>query len=138
MTTSSPSLLASHGIRPTANRVLVARALAGAGRPLSLTELEARLGTVDKSAVFRTLATFRAHHLVHVIEGTGDVRYELCHASHADGDDDRHVHFFCERCHRAFCLEGTAPPPVALPPGYKQTAANYVVRGCCPQCAGVR
>jgi len=76
------SLLQQHGIKPTANRLLVARELSSAGRPLSLTELETRLETVDKSSIFRTLTVFRETHLVHVLEDSGDgVRYELCHAS---------------------------------------------------------
>ena len=48
-------LLSQHGVKPTPNRLLVARELSSAGRPLSLMELEGRLETVDKSSIFRTL-----------------------------------------------------------------------------------
>ena len=89
------TLLASHDIKPTANRIVVAKTLAAAERPMSLSELEYKILSIDKSSVFRVLTLFREHHLVHVIEDGGDgVRYELCH-SH-DGhqeDDDQHVHF---------------------------------------------
>ena len=120
---------------PTANRILIARTLAEAGRPLSLRELEERLVTIDKSVISRSLTLFRQHHLVHVIDdGGGGIRYELCH-SHADGeDDDLHVHFYCERCHRTFCLEHTPVPPVATPPGFKPLSASYVIKGICPRC----
>ena len=47
-------LLESHGVKPTANRIVIARALAAAGRPMSMTELETELETIDKSNVFRT------------------------------------------------------------------------------------
>ena len=57
-------LLEEHGVKVTANRLLVARALAQAGRPLSLMELEARLETVDKSNIFRTLTAFKEAHRV--------------------------------------------------------------------------
>ena len=71
-------LLEEHGVKVTANRILVARALADAGRPLSLMELEAKLETIDKSAIFRTLTAFKEAHLVHVLEDAGEgVRYEL-------------------------------------------------------------
>ena len=46
-------LLDDHGIRPTANRILVAEALDRAGRPMSLMELEDRLLTLDKSSISR-------------------------------------------------------------------------------------
>lgn len=129
-------LLAAHGVKPTANRIVVARALADADRPMSLTELEYRILSIDKSGVFRALTLFRQHHLVHVIEDGGDgVRYELCH-SHDDHehDDDQHVHFYCEQCQRTFCLPATPIPAVALPQGYRSTSINYMVKGICPEC----
>ena len=129
-------LLQEHGVKPTPNRVLVARSLAEAGRPLSLMELEARLETIDKSAIFRTLGTFREARLVHVLEDTGDgVRYELCHSHHEGGDDDVHVHFYCTKCHRTYCLEDTPVPPVNVPEGYEAESVSYLVKGVCPECA---
>lgn len=127
-------LFARHGVKPTANRLLIARALQEAGRPLSMTELETRLETIDKSNVFRTLTAFREAHLVHALEDAGDgVRYELCH-SHSNEDDDVHVHFYCTRCHRTYCLEDTPVPPVEVPEGYEAESVSYLVRGICPEC----
>ena len=131
------ALLASHGIKPTANRIVVARTLAAAERPMSLTELEYKILSIDKSGVFRALTLFREHHLVHVIEDGGDgVRYELCHShdGHAE-DDDQHVHFYCERCHRTFCLPDTPIPSVPLPQGYRLSSINYMAKGLCPDCS---
>ena len=66
-------LLEEHGVKPTPNRLLVARALAGSHhRPLSLKELEERLETIDKSNIFRALTVFREARLVHV-PGTASV-----------------------------------------------------------------
>lgn len=127
-------LFARHGVKPTANRLLIARALQEAGRPLSMTELETRLETIDKSNVFRTLTAFRESHLVHALEDAGDgVRYELCH-SHSNEDDDVHVHFYCTRCHRTYCLEDTPVPPVEVPEGYEAESVSYLVKGICPEC----
>lgn len=129
------SLLTEHGVRPTANRLLVARALASAMRPMSLSELERALLTIDKSNIFRTLALFRELHLVHVIEDGDGVRYELCH-SHGQGhDDDLHPHFHCECCHRTFCLDNTVIPEIVIPEGYEMQSVNYIVKGLCPACA---
>lgn len=127
-------LFARHGVKLTANRLLIARALQEAGRPLSMTELETRLETIDKSNVFRTLTAFREAHLVHALEDAGDgVRYELCH-SHSNEDDDVHVHFYCTRCHRTYCLEDTPVPPVEVPEGYEAESVSYLVKGICPEC----
>ncbi len=131
------ALLEQHSIRPTANRLLIVKALAAAGRPLSLGDLEKRLLTVDKSSIFRALTLFRQCHLVHAIEGGADgVRYELCLSRHSDVDDDRHVHFFCERCQHTFCLDDIAVPQVSLPEGYTLSEVTYILRGVCQDCAG--
>ncbi|MDE6354796.1 MAG: transcriptional repressor [Prevotella sp.] len=131
-------LLTAHGIRPTVNRILTVRALATAERPMSLSELEYKILTVDKSGIFRALTLFREHHLVHVIDSGGDgVRYELClsHGRGRDGsDDDAHAHFYCENCHRTFCIDNAPIPEVPLPEGYIQTSVNYVMKGYCPEC----
>lgn len=128
-------LMAEHGVKVTANRLLIARALEQAGRPLSMMELEERLESIDKSNVFRTLVAFKDAHLVHVLEGD-PVRYELCHSHREDQDDDLHVHFYCTRCHRTFCLEDTPIPPVQAPAGYQVQEESYLLRGICPECAG--
>lgn len=128
-------LMAEHGVKVTANRLLIARALEQAGRPLSMMELEAQVESIDKSNVFRSLMAFKDAHLVHVLDGD-PVRYELCHSHHQDHDDDLHVHFFCVKCHKTYCLEGIPVPPVQAPEGYQVQEESYLLRGICPQCAG--
>lgn len=132
-------LLESHNVKPTANRIVVVRALAAAMRPLLLAELEAEIGTIDKSGIFRTLSVFKENHLVHLVEdGCQGVRYELCHSHHDDEDDDMHVHFHCTQCHKTFCIDNTPVPVVELPDGYHMSTVNYVVKGICPDCAKQR
>ena len=128
-------LMEHHGVKPTANRLVIARALAAAGRPMSMTELETLLETIDKSNIFRTLQAFREAHLVHVLEDTGDgVRYELCRSHHDDEDDDLHVHFYCEKCHRTFCLSDIPVPSVSIPEGYEMHSVSYLLKGICKDC----
>lgn len=130
------TLLSRHGIKPTANRVLVARELDKERRPLSLMELEHRILTIDKSNIYRALVLFRERGMVHVVEGNeGVVSYELCRADHMVGEDDMHPHFYCERCHELTCLEGMPIPDIPLPEGYRKTAVNYTVKGVCAKCA---
>ncbi len=130
-------LLSSHGIKPTSNRILVVKALAAEEYPSTLTELEYHLLSVDKSGIFRALTLFREHHLVHTIEdGNGGIRYELCmsHSEDDDEDEDLHVHFFCEKCHKIYCLHDTPVPNIELPSGFTRNSCNYVVKGICEEC----
>lgn len=132
-------LLVAHGVRPTSNRIVVVRALALAARPLTLAELEGTIVSIDKSGVFRALTLFRDHHLVHAIEdGSGALRYELCHSHSDDADDDLHVHFYCEQCHRTFCLDDVAVPAVSVPQGFTVSTASHIVKGLCPDCSKAR
>ena len=133
---SIQKILEEHGIKATANRILIAAALSDAGRPLSMMELEERIETIDKSGIFRCLNIFKEHHLVHSIEDVEGTRYELCLSHDPEHDEDTHVHFYCETCHRTFCLDNIHIPPVVLPKGYDSRTSNYLVKGICPECSG--
>jgi len=129
-------ILEEHGIKPTANRLLVLKALADCHRPVTMAELEDQIDSIDKSGIFRTLTLFNENHLLHQIDdGCEGVRYELCHAT-GETDDDRHVHFHCEVCHRTFCLEEIPIPAIDLPQGFMAETANFMIKGICPECAG--
>ena len=128
-------LLEEHGIKPTANRIVVVRELARSLRPATLAELEAKIQTIDKSNIFRALTLFREQRLVHVIEGGSEgVRYELCHSHDHAVDNDMHIHFHCEHCGETVCLEDLAIPEVQLPEGFLMQSANFVIKGLCPKC----
>lgn len=132
-------LLSRHGIKPTANRVVILRTLATACRPMSMRELEMEIFSIDKSNIFRALAVFRARRLVHVIEdGDGGTRYELCYSHDEDNDEDEHMHFFCECCHQTSCLPDLPAPEVSLPEGYRLHSVNCLIKGICPTCARKR
>ena len=124
------------GIKPTSNRILVLRELTGSPRPLSLGDLDLRIDTLEKSSILRTLAVLQEHHLIHSIEdGRGVIKYELCSGHHGEEDNDMHVHFYCENCHKVTCFEGIAVPSVSLPDGFSSRSVNYMVKGICPDCA---
>lgn len=128
--------MTSRGVKPTAVRLLVFAELRRASRPLSMSELEDRLQTVDKSTIFRALTLFLEHHLIHSIEdGSGAVKYEMCCGEWDCSVQDMHVHFFCEGCHRTFCFRELPIPEVELPEGFRMHGANFVIKGLCPHCA---
>lgn len=128
------SALSARKVKPTANRILIYRALAEATRPVSLTDLETALETIDKASIFRTLTMFADHELVHTFEdGSKSMKYELRVAGvYTLGD--MHAHFYCEKCLQTFCLEGVRVPQVKLPEGFTARDINYIVKGVCPDC----
>lgn len=128
--------LARKGVKPTANRILVLKELFSLEQPASLSELERRMETLDKSSIFRTLALFLEHHLVHAFEdGNGIIKYEACRNPDDCRVEDMHIHFYCERCHKTYCIPSSLIPQIDLPEGFLMHSVNYMVKGICANCS---
>ena len=145
LTQAVEAKLAHRDIRATSSRILVLRTLMTQESALALSDLEAILPTLDKSTLFRTLTTFAAHHLVHIVEdGSGLAKYALCaddcHCGEDENDElaDLHTHFYCERCQRTFCLRGVPVPIPELPEGFSVRTVGFVVKGICDKCSGAQ
>lgn len=129
------SRLESKGIRPTANRILVMKTLMGELNPQSLSNLERKMVSMDKSSIFRTLTLFLEHDVVHAFEdGRGVLCYELCEEKGACDHHDGHIHFYCESCQRSFCMEDIHIPSFELPEGFYPHSISFVIKGECPDC----
>lgn len=129
------SRLESKGIRPTANRILVMKTLMGEQNPQSLSNLERKMVSMDKSSIFRTLTLFLEHEVVHAFEdGRGVLCYELCEEKGACDHHDGHIHFYCESCQRSFCMEDIHIPSFELPEGFYPHSISFVIKGECPDC----
>ncbi|WP_337801538.1 transcriptional repressor [Segatella sp.] len=129
------SRLESKGIRPTANRILVMKTLMGEQNPQSLSNLERKMVSMDKSSIFRTLSLFLEHDVVHAFEdGRGVLCYELCEEKGACDHHDGHIHFYCESCQRSFCMEDIHIPSFELPEGFYPHSISFVIKGECPDC----
>lgn len=127
--------LEKKGVRVTSIRMLVLDALMRASRTMSLADLETELETVDKSSIFRTLEVFEANHLVHSIDdGTGSMKYEICEGEDSCTVADMHTHFYCEKCHKTYCLKEINAPLVDLPEGFTVHSVNYIIKGICSSC----
>lgn len=129
-------VLEIHGVKPTAVRLLVYKAMAGMHDTFSMADVEDALDSVDKSTVFRTLNIFTAHHLLHEIEdGSGSKKYCLCHNDHECSIDEMHCHFYCEKCHKTFCIDNELIPVVAAPAGFTVNHIDYLMKGLCADCS---
>uniref|UniRef100_UPI004029902D Fur family transcriptional regulator n=1 Tax=Prevotella sp. TaxID=59823 RepID=UPI004029902D len=129
------SKLEGKGIKPTANRILVMKALAEAETPQSLSRLERKMVSMDKSSIFRVLTLFLEHDVVHAFEdGKGILNYELCEEEGKCDHHDGHIHFYCESCERSFCMEDIHIPSIQLPEGFFPHSVSFVIKGECPEC----
>lgn len=129
--------LINRDIKPTANRILVAKELMEMTHPVSLADLEGLLYPMDKASIFRVLELFASKDVVHVIEdGSRSSKYEICLREGHHDVSDQHVHFYCEKCKETFCMEDINVPRVEVPRGYVTRSVNYVLKGFCPSCSG--
>lgn len=134
-----PTAITTHlehkGVKPTANRILVLKALKTSARPMCLSDLEEALWTLDKSSIFRVLTLFLEHDIVHTFEdGRGVLNYELCTSEGTCNLSDAHIHFYCESCQKSFCMEDIPLPALQLPEGFSPHSLSFVIKGECPQC----
>lgn len=127
--------LENKNIKPTAMRQLVLQVLTEQKTAISLPELEQIFEKADKATLYRTLKTFENNKLIHSIDdGTGSVKYALCHDTCECHPEDLHVHFLCSKCKQTFCLNDIHVPTINLPVNFTMVSVNMVVKGVCSNC----
>jgi Fur family ferric uptake transcriptional regulator len=150
MTNQIENLFKHYGVRPTAMRLFIWKQIEQTEHPFSLGDMELWLDTVDKSTIFRTLTLFEEQGLLHSLDdGSGQKKYcrcdvaEVCschqhqHEHHHAMQPHiacKHVHAYCTKCQRTFCIRTQRIPLVGVPQGFEVTDINYVVRGICAEC----
>ena len=128
-------ILSKHSIKPTANRLLVFEAMKKMGHTFSLYDMEGELLSMDKSTIFRTLVLFLEKHIIHSVEdGSGSLKYCVCHNDGDCAPKEYHCHFYCIECRQTFCLEDIHTPAVSIPEGYSVREINYLLKGICTKC----
>lgn len=133
MNNESEQILEHHGIRPTAVRILVYRAIRQRSEAFSLADVENWLPEMDRSSIFRSLRLFTEHQLLHEIDdGSGIFKYCVCRC---EGSHHlNHIHFACTQCGKTYCLEDHTIPLVTLPDGFEAHEVEYIIKGICPRC----
>lgn len=127
--------LEARGIRPTAVRNLIFDAMVNHPQAFSLADLEAKLDTVDKSTLFRTITHFHDKLLIHSIDdGSGSMKYSVCSEDCMCSLNELHVHFYCNQCQNTYCLESISIPKVQLPKDFVLESVNFVFKGFCDKC----
>lgn len=136
MNTEYLERLEDRGIKPSAVRLLVFKEMLQSLQAFSLSDLEEKLETVDKSTLFRTISLFHKKLLIHSIDdGSGSMKYSVCSTDCNCSIQDLHVHFNCLRCKNTFCLENLSIPKVQLPLGFLLESVNFVLKGLCDACS---
>lgn len=129
-------LLKSSKLRTTRHRENILGCLLKHGRPLSHSEIQRELPSLDRVTLYRALSSFVNAGIVHKVQGP-DGAWRFC-AHNADDDGlgcpGDHPHFLCEACGKMICLVGQRLARLDVPDGYEVDGKQYVVYGKCSGC----
>lgn len=133
---SVEKILVDKHVRPTAMRMLIYKFMAEKKMAVTLTDIENAFEKSDRTTLYRTIKTFSENSIVHQIEdGNGVAKFALCEdGCNCDVESDLHLHFHCNSCNQTQCLTERKIPNIKLPPGYKATDVNLVIKGICNNC----
>lgn len=128
-------VLRRHGMRPTAQRLAVLRAVSARphGTANEIAEVaRSEIGVISRQSVYDTLEVLADKGLIRRIQPAGSpARFE-------DRVDDNHHHLICRNCSRVVdveCAVGHAPCLTASDDsGFEINEAEVVYWGHCPEC----
>lgn len=130
------AILRDHSLRATGPRLSVLQVLAAAGRPLSHSEVVAKLDDAkcDPATVYRNLVKLRDAGIADVVSrASGMDRYAL---ATGEAGQHRHPHFVCDDCGRVECLPLDLGHTMSLTGRWAASieTAEIQLRGACPDC----
>ena len=131
-------VLKSHGLKKTRIRLDVLNELYVHKHALSHSDLENKMNGYDRVTLYRTLNSFEESGVIHKItDNTGIAKYALCEDCTSDNHQDNHVHFFCLKCHRTYCLDNVDIPNIKVPKNYVVSSRSFTLSGICDCCTHI-
>lgn len=130
-------ILKKNQLSVTGSRTKILELFQQSGGALAHADIEEKTNeSFDRVTIYRTLQTFVEKGIIHTIPTSDNsVLYALCkNACSAGHHHDNHVHFICDHCGTAYCLENVTIPAVKLPEGFTKNRADVIVSGVCKNC----
>jgi Fur family ferric uptake transcriptional regulator len=132
MPSSAADLLRERGLRVTAQRLAVLRAVSDGGHVTADSSVRGEVGSISLQAVYDALAALVEVGLVRRIQPAGSPALFEARVS------DNHHHLICRHCGRVAdvdCAVGYTPCLTASDDrGYQIDEAEVIYWGLCPQC----
>ena len=129
--------LRAAGLRATASRIAVLRALRAAQRPLSHADIVESLGDQpwDRATLYRNLIDLAGAGLARRVE-LGDRVWRFDASVEGHHDASLHPHFVCTVCGSVECLPRIdfVPPKRGVPAAVARREIQVQVRGVCDAC----
>lgn len=131
-------ILKKYGLAITESRKQILELFKASEGALAHADIEKKSSAnFDRVTIYRTLQTFLEKGIIHSIPtADNSVLYALCKDDCAitGHHHDNHVHFVCNQCSVAYCLDNITIPEVKLPEGFEPKEAAVVIKGICKNC----
>ena len=130
------SLLKSHSLAVTKNRLKVLSYFLKINKPIELKTINLEFNSFDRVTLFRVLNTFEKSKLIHnIILDNGKKFFALCNrkCSKLGSHSHSHIHFICEKCDDVSCVEIDNLPTIELT-GHHLHNININASGICKNC----
>jgi Fur family ferric uptake transcriptional regulator len=138
MKKSTEEVFAAKDIRLTTMRILIYEYLETVTAALSLSEIEKFFHKADKVTIYRTLQTFQEKGLVHKILDESIAKYRLCaEVCTQENHNDRHLHFYCKKCHETTCREEIIFPQ-KTESSLQIDEIQILAKGICDKCLSLK
>ncbi len=131
------NILKRAGLSITDSRIKILEFFTNSQEALAHADIEKRgKENFDRVTIYRTLQIFVEKGIIHTIPTADNaVLYALCKDNCEEGHHhDNHVHFVCNICGRAICLDTVSFPRVHAPQGFKVSQTDIVMKGECDSC----
>ncbi len=130
---SYKQLLEKTGLKKTKVRMALLEHFMNMKYAQSYNDLQAALAKqVDKSTLYRNLASFEKAGIIHSInDHSGIAKYAFGEPPLLGGE---HAHFVCESCETVYCMEKLEAFQLKVPKGFKTNKVQTILRGTCADC----
>ena len=126
-------LLEEKGLKKTKIRLALAGHFVNMEHAHSYSDLQAALAhQIDKSTLYRNLASFEKVGIIHRIDDHSGVAKYAFGTSPESGNT--HAHFVCEYCEAVYCLKELEEPTFDLPKGFEAREKQTIIKGVCANC----
>ncbi|MDR1516360.1 MAG: transcriptional repressor [Synergistaceae bacterium] len=129
------ALLRRAGIKITPIRLEVLGYLLKTGQPVSHSDVQSALPTLDRVTIYRTLASFVESGIAHQVQGLDGMWHFCAHNPDSSGCPGNHPHFLCTSCGKMICLLDQNLPRVDVTEGNIVNGKQFVAYGFCQECA---
>lgn len=129
------AILELHQVRKTAPRIAIVAVLQKHTNPLSEAEIKQEMGDLyDRITFYRNVQTLVEAGVLHrIVIGTMYAKYALNDCEEGHCHHQKHLHFYCKKCHEVICLEAVDLKP-KVPEGFDTDEIEILMQGTCKRC----